>query len=317
MAERGETSLPEVVVAVATYRRPAPLARLLPELVSQLDAYAGRGAVVVVDNDPGAGAREQVAGWADRGVRYVHEPRPGIAAARNRALASAGDAALLLFVDDDGLPTPGWLARMVAAWLRWHPTAVSGPAVTRFEQGEPDAWLLGSGVFDRRVRETGTLVGGASTSNLLLDLAQLRAYGLTFDEAFGLTGGSDSMLTHAIVAAGGEIRWCDEAEVLDFHSADRMTHAWVRRRSHRTGNAWSRVALALSRPGLPRLAERLELVARGLVRGAAGVANQARGAVRGDVGRRALGACQVSTAAGVLGGAVGVVSVEYGRPTVP
>lgn len=303
-----------MVVAVATFRRPAALARLLPELAAQLQAYAGPGSVVVVDNDPDAGAREQVAGWAAERVRYVHEPSPGIAAARNRALASAGDADLLLFVDDDGLPTPGWLDRMVRAWLRWRPTAVSGPAVPRFEEGEPDAWVAGSGVFDRTVRVSGTLLGGASSANLLLDLAQLRAYGLEFDEAFGLTGGSDTMLTHAIVAAGGEIRWCDEAEVLDFHSVDRMTRAWVRRRSYRTGNDWSRVALALRGPGPRRLAERLELVARGAVRGATGLANQARGVVGGDVRRRALGACQVSTAVGVVGGAFGVVSVEYGRP---
>ena len=308
-----DASTPEVVVAVATYRRPAALARLLPELVAQLQGYAGPGSVVVVDNDPAGGAREQVEAWAADGIRYVHEPRPGIAAARNRALASAGTAALLLFVDDDGLPLPGWLGRMVGAWARWHPTAVSGPAVPRFEEGEPDAWVAGSGAFDRTVRPTGAVLAGASSANLLLDLAQLRGYGLEFDEAFGLTGGSDTMLTHAIVTAGGEIRWCDEAEVLDFHSVDRMTHSWVRHRSYRTGNDWSRVALAL-RPGPGRWAERLELLARGAVRGATGVVNQVRGTVQRDVGRRALGACQVSTALGVVGGALGVVSVEYGRP---
>lgn len=309
-------SWPEVVVAVATYRRPAPLRRLLPELVAQRSAYPGQASVLVVDNDPDGGARDQVTAWADASVRYVHEPRPGIAAARNRALAGAGTADLLLFVDDDGLPTAGWLVAMVAAWRRWHPTAVSGPAVPRFEDGEPDPWVAGSGVFDRTVRPTGALVGGASTANLLLDLAQLRRFGLEFDEAFGLTGGSDTMLTHAVVAAGGTIRWCDEAEVLDFHSADRMTPAWVRRRSYRTGNDWSRVALALRPPGARRLLERAELVARGAVRGATGLANSARGLARGDVGRRALGSCQVQTALGVVGGALGVVSVEYGRPSV-
>ena len=305
---------PEVVVGVATFRRPAALARLLPELVAQVEAYAGRGSVVVVDNDPQSGARDQLAAWAERGVRYVHEPRPGIAAARNRALSSAGTAALLLFVDDDGLPTPGWLDRMVAAWQRWRPAAVSGPAVPRFEQGEPDAWLAGSGVFVRTVRPTGAKVGGASTANLLLDLGWLRDHDLAFDEAFGLTGGSDTMLTHALVAAGGEIRWCDEAEVLDFHSVDRLSRAWVRRRSYRTGNDWSRVALALSRPGPRRAVERLELVARGVVRGATGVVNAVRGVASSDVGRQALGTCQVATALGVVGGALGVVSVEYGRP---
>ena len=309
--------LPEVVVGVATFRRPAALARLLPELVAQVSAYAGRARVLVVDNDPDAGARDQVASWADRGVAYAHEPSPGIAAARNRALAGADGADLLVFVDDDGLPLPGWLERMVGAWQRWHPAAVSGPAVPRFEDGEPDPWVAGSGVFERTVRPTGARLGGASSANLLLDLAQLRAFGLEFDEAFGLTGGSDTMLTHAIVAAGGEIRWCDEAEVLDFHSVDRMTRAWVRRRSYRTGNDWSRVALALVPHGPRRVLERLELVARGVVRGGTGVLNQARGVVGRDVGRRALGACQVSTAVGVVGGALGVVSVEYGRPAAP
>ena len=317
VAGRDETALPEVVVGVATFHRPAGLARLLPELVAQLAAYEGRGSVVVVDNDPLGGAADQLAPWATSGVRHVHEPRPGIAAARNRALACAGAADLLLFVDDDGLPTPGWLDRMVGSWQRWHPAAVSGPAVPRFEEGEPDAWVAGSGVFSRTVRPTGTLVGGASTANLLLDLAWLRTHGLEFDEAFGLSGGSDTMLTHAIVAAGGQIRWCDEAEVLDFHSVDRQTRAWVRRRSYRTGNDWSRVALALRAPGPGRLAERLELVARGAVRGATGVANQLRGTVGRDVGRRARGACQVSTALGVVGGALGVVSVEYGRSSSP
>lgn len=305
---------PEVVVAVATYRRPAALARLLPELVSQLADHGGPASVLVVDNDPEAGAREQVARWSDRGVRYVHEPRPGIAAARNRALVSAGTASLLVFVDDDGLPTPGWLSMMVGAWQRWRPTAVSGPAVPRFEQGEPDAWVVGSGMFHRPLRTSGDLQAGASTANLLLDLGWLRAHDLRFDEAFGLTGGSDTMLTHAIVAAGGEIRWCDEAEVLDFHSVERMTRGWVRRRSYRTGNDWSRVALALAPRGPRRWAERLELVARGSVRGATGLVNLGRGALRRDVGRRALGESQVCTALGVVGGAVGVVSAEYGRP---
>ena len=75
------------------------------------------------------------------------------------------------------------------------------------------------------------------------------AYGLEFDEAFGLTRRQRHDAHPRDRRAGGEIRWCDEAEVLDFHSVDRMTRAWVRRRSYRTGNDWSRVALALSGPG--------------------------------------------------------------------
>nr|WP_284288167.1 glycosyltransferase family A protein [Angustibacter aerolatus] len=84
------TSAP--VIAVLTYRRPDDLAQVLPALVVQAAATAPRARVLVVDNDPDAGAREAVAAFAADGVEYAHEPQPGIAAARNRALDAAGDA---------------------------------------------------------------------------------------------------------------------------------------------------------------------------------------------------------------------------------
>src|SRR3954469_16278179 len=81
-AEVAMSGAKSVVVAVLTYRRTDRLAGLLPQLVQQ--AAAVGAAVLVVDNDPEASARPVAAGSP---VRYVHEPRPGIAAARNRALA--------------------------------------------------------------------------------------------------------------------------------------------------------------------------------------------------------------------------------------
>src|SRR5215213_9640016 len=96
--DTGLRAMPSVVVAMATYRRPACLSRILPELVRQTSSYVGSASILVVDNDPDESARDAVIAWADQGVRYVHEPKPGIAAARNKALAEAGDAELLLFV---------------------------------------------------------------------------------------------------------------------------------------------------------------------------------------------------------------------------
>ncbi len=274
-------SLPSVVIAAATFRRPEALERLLPEVVRQSEAYAGESFVLIVDNDPAGGAAGQVGAWASRGVRYVHEPHPGIAAARNRALAEGAAADLLAFIDDDGLPLDGWLQHLVDTWLRYRSAGVSGPVLARFESGEPEPWVANSGVFDRTIRTTGTLVGGAGSGNLLLDLSQLRDRNLTFDEEFGLSGGSDTMLTHALIKDGGQIRWCDEAEIYDYHSADRLSRRWVVKRSFRTGNDWSRVALALTRSPRERLAESAELTARGLwIAG--------RGLLRSLLGLRAL-----------------------------
>src|SRR6478752_6966716 len=96
------TLTPQVVVGLATFHRPEGLARILPLLSQQVRELSGAEArIVVVDNDPLGGAREQVLEWADRRVTYVHEPRPGIASARNRALDEALDADALVFIDDD------------------------------------------------------------------------------------------------------------------------------------------------------------------------------------------------------------------------
>ena len=65
------------------------LTELLPMLVQQAAGEVGQDtSVLVVDNDPEAGARETCTGYHPA-VRYVHEPRPGIAAARSRALREA------------------------------------------------------------------------------------------------------------------------------------------------------------------------------------------------------------------------------------
>ncbi len=160
---------PTTVVAVLTYRRTSLLPPLLAELTAQAASVEPRAEVLVVDNDPDASAADVVLGWAKRGVRYVHEPRPGISAARNRALAEAGDADALVFFDDDEHPGPDWLATITAAWREWGCAAVAGPVGAQLAvPAEP--WVLGTGVFDRPTRPTGTRVRGAGAGNLLLDV---------------------------------------------------------------------------------------------------------------------------------------------------
>jgi glycosyltransferase involved in cell wall biosynthesis len=94
-------------VVVPTFRRVERLEHLLPALVDQAATIGAR--VIVIDNDPDAGARATVTGWADVGVRYAHEPRPGISAARNRGIDESALADALVYIDDDEMPAPGWL----------------------------------------------------------------------------------------------------------------------------------------------------------------------------------------------------------------
>ena len=101
---------PAVTVVVATTGdRPGPLNVLLRALLDQ--TYAPLE-VVVVDNRPGRwdhGALLQ-----DRRVRLVEQPVKGVSAARNAGLA-ATTTPVLLYLDDDVVPSPDWAGWLVAA----------------------------------------------------------------------------------------------------------------------------------------------------------------------------------------------------------
>lgn len=305
-----DADAPEVVVAVATFRRPELLARLLPSVVEQVTTLGPNHGVIVVDNDPEASARETVASWPL--VRYVHEPRPGIAAARNRALREARHADAIAFIDDDETPAPGWLDALVRTWRRYRCDAVAGPTHSRLE--EPvSSWVRACPTFRRPARPTGSVREGAASGNLLLDLRTLRREGLTFSDAYGLTGGSDTLLTRTLSRRGGVIRWCQEAETTETVPAARADRHWVLRRNRRIGNAWSRIHLELAASRRERLTTRASLLARGNVRVARGAVLTVAGHVTHNVGRTAAGECHVATGLGMLSGASGRVVTEYLR----
>lgn len=302
-----------VLVAVLTFRRPLDLEDLLPALIDQAATVRIPVEILVVDNDPDAGARAQVGEFASTGLtRYVHESTPGIAAARNRALDEASGFDLLVFIDDDERPTRNWLAELLATHAGQRPAAVVGPVLSRYDI-EPGMWIRAGRFFERRRFRTGTPVSVAATNNLLLDLDQVRRLDLRFDERFGISGGSDSLFTRQLNQRGGRMIWCDEAVVIDVVPAARLTREWVLRRAYRIGNAWSRIHLSESSPRR-RLIVRGSLFARGGVRLVGGAARYAVGLLTDQLGNRARGLRTAARGAGMLAGSVGAVYHEYGRP---
>jgi glycosyltransferase involved in cell wall biosynthesis len=300
---------PTVTVAVLTYRRPDDLAAALPLLVGQAAELDPPGEVLVVDNDPDRGAPDAVAA---AGARYVHEPIPGIAAARNRALDEAGTD-LLVFVDDDERPVPGWLRALVDTWLDHRSAGVVGPVVSEFAE-PPDPWIVAGRFFVRRRLPTGTPVRLAATNNLLLDLAAVRDRQLRFDQRFGLVGGSDTLFTGQLTAGGGRLVWCAEATVVDVVPPARLTRRWVLRRAFRSGNGASLVEVELAGSGLRSMPVRVRQVIHGLVRVGGGLLRVAVGILTASVEQQARGARNVARGAGLVSGAVGFAFSEYARP---
>jgi glycosyltransferase involved in cell wall biosynthesis len=302
-----------VVLAVLTYQRPADLPELLPQLAGQLTTIDVPGEVLVVDNDAARSAESTVASLSLPSVRYVCEPTPGIAAARNRALDESRDAHLLVFIDDDERPSPGWLEALVSTYRREGCAAVAGSVIPLLDVID-DPWISAGEFFVRKRHPSGMDVDAASTANLLLDLRQLDALGgIRFDERFSLTGGSDTLFTRTLTARGGRIVWCDEATVTDHIRVQRLTRQWVLQRHFRAGNSWARTSVDLAGAGPARWWTRLSIAGHGVARVVLGTLRTAYGVVTRSLRHQARGSRTVARGVGMLSGATGVVYVEYRR----
>lgn len=305
-------ALPTVTLSTLTFRRPEDIAQTLPLLVNQARSVPHDVQVLVVDNDTTDSARATVEGFAPE-VRYVHEPTPGIAAARNRVLAETQGRDVVVFFDDDERPVDQWLRLLLDLYQAEQPAGVVGPVVSEYAV-QPEAWITAGRYFERLRHPTGTRVPIAATNNLLLDRRFLADHGLRFDDRFGLTGGSDTMLTRQITDAGGALLWCDEAVVTDVVPAARLTRDWVVRRAFRSANGGVRVELELAGSALARLVVRTRSAGRGLARVAAGTAQWLLGAVTRRLAPRARGVRTIARGAGMISGAWGYVYAEYARP---
>ncbi|HEU4349093.1 MAG TPA: glycosyltransferase, partial [Actinoplanes sp.] len=143
----------DVTVVVPTCGRPELLRRTLDALAA-LDRRPRE--IVVVDNAPSRpGTSEVVAGCVATGlpVRYVAEPRRGVAHARNRGLAEA-TGELVAFVDDDVVVDPHWLGAVVSGFTD-DTAAVTGYVLPAELETPAQVWIERFGGFGkgcRRVR---------------------------------------------------------------------------------------------------------------------------------------------------------------------
>ena len=229
------------LIAIATYRRPAGLQRLLDSLEVAIASTNLNVDIVVVDNDAEESGRS-VAATHPIGATYVVEPEPGISAARNRALDHFGDQyRAVIFVDDDEWVQPEWLAALTTFATQSQAEVVVGPVVSAFLQPAPD-WVVRGGFFTGRAHATGDRLRHAPTHNTLLVRDMwVRAGSPRFDPSFSKTGGEDTDFFYGISLSGAVMLFCAEAVVHEEVPPDRQTLQWVRRRAIREGANETRV----------------------------------------------------------------------------
>lgn len=101
-------ALPSVTIATCTRDRPEDLQNCLKGVLALPDDGQE---ILVVDNRPSTSATYEVVRQYPR-VRYVREDRPGLDAARNRALREARTD-VVAFIDDDAVPDSSWLRMLL------------------------------------------------------------------------------------------------------------------------------------------------------------------------------------------------------------
>lgn len=271
MGPRLETPQPEkpfVAICVATFRRPAGIRALIDSLNRlEFPGAAPRVVLIIADNDPAAPAfasAEAAQGTSRWPLVYLHEPRRGIVAARNRTLSAVPEeAALVAFVDDDETVSPDWLNALLTTLRETEATAVQGPVEPVYAT-PPPAWIEALGIFRLGPFAEGAALTFAATNNSLVDARFLHRLGGRFDDRFNDSGGEDEELFGRLRAGGGTIRAAARAVVFDTVPANRMTLAWVLRRWHRMGNTLGRIALLRRRGRTLRFGKGLGALGLGL-----------------------------------------------------
>lgn len=240
-------------IVVCTYNRAASLGDTLRALRALEVPPAVSWEVVVVDNNSKDDTRAVVED-ATKGfprLRYFFQPLQGLSHARNMGIEAArGD--LLLFTDDDVLPEPDWLVRIVDG-MRAHQADAGGGYIAPIFEVPPPVWLTerfygflavrSERTDDYRIEFASQAPFGA---NMAVKRAVFERVGL-FDVTRGRSGkvlasGEDGELFERILAAGLSAWFIGNARVHHKVEAFRLTKRYLRRwRYHSSRN------IALSR----------------------------------------------------------------------
>lgn len=188
--------------------------------------------VVVVDNDRSESAKRVVEGFiltSPIQVTYCVEPRQNIALARNKAIENAkGD--FIAFIDDDELPTEGWLRNLLASCNAHGAAGALGPVKPYFSDPPPD-WIVKGKIVERPTYATGHVMDWreSRTGNLLFKKEVVSGLVQPFRSQFG-TGGEDVDFFERMMKNGYKFVWCNEAEVYEEVSHDRLKRSYYIRR---------------------------------------------------------------------------------------
>lgn len=257
-------SLPKASVLIPTLGRPASLTRALDSIITQEAAFDFE--VIVLDNGCEAAIRDMVedtgAKHEDRMLRpyYVPVPAIGLHNARH-AGARAARGEILIYVDDDIIAAPGWLETIVRSFDDPRVHLAGGPCLPQFEAPPPE-WLEAFWPSQPGKKRICTFLSLLDLGSDLQEVDPNLIWGLNFAirkqtlfEVGGFhpdgvpwnlrryRGDGETAVTSAIQQRGYHTVYRPAAQVLHVIPRERLTMAYLEKRSFLDGISASYTAI--------------------------------------------------------------------------
>ncbi|PLR27646.1 glycosyltransferase family 2 protein [Caulobacter zeae] len=247
-----------VTIMIPTQRRLGGLAVAARSVLAQAGVDHSELELVIVDNDQVPSAQDvaqTLAGEASFPVHYVHEPRAGVANARNAGMAKASGQ-FIAFLDDDEEAPAGWLAALLAAQQAYAADVVFGPVRARAPQAVTEHRDYLERFFSRiGPEQAGVIDHYYGCGDSLLKRSSLPDPVAPFAAERNHIGGEDDMLFGHMRAAGAVFAWEPAAWVWEDPVPDRLTLDYTIRRAFAYGqgpSAHCAAAVPPDRAGVAR-----------------------------------------------------------------
>jgi GT2 family glycosyltransferase len=211
---------------------------VLEECLTALSEQSGEADwEVLVVNDGGENSGAAQAFNPNFPIRYIRQDHKGPAAARNLGIGLAGGD-IVIFLDDDSVPTKSWLEATRLAWLETPDCDGIGGYVAS-HPSESIYCRVNAGFFNWYLEQQ-DLKGQCLflvTCNAGYKKSSLEKVG-GFDSRFERACGEDRDLNLKIVRSGGKLRL--DRRILVYHDRD-LTLASFARKHYHYGKAASRI----------------------------------------------------------------------------
>lgn len=247
-----------ISVIIPTVDRREQLQRAVEGVLKQQASHLFE--VIIVDNSATGSQRwildvtePALQSHTQPGIRYFHEPNPGLASARNRGIAEArGD--YIVFLDDDEWPlTDTWLEQLVSAALISKAAASFGPVYPQFEHPPERFARYVLNLYTRDLKRANgarvtDLVSSLGTGNSCFHKQSAFGSGAEkFSTEFDKTGGEDVDLLLRLRRTGHQFVWAANAAAAEFVPSGRLEARDLALRRFRQGQQRAYLKIASQR----------------------------------------------------------------------